>query len=207
MVRESNKPVDSDAKQAGEQMAAAAPQGDGTSAIEGQEREPIVLQVESLKQELDSMKDKYLRALADWQNSQKRASVERAEAVQRGQADLAKALLPVLDNLERTLDAARTAADATSLAKGVRIIHEQMLKVLGEFGLRRIDLQKGDPFDPVCQQAVAQQPSDEVEPEHILHVAQAGYTVHDRMLRPAAVVVARQPRESQDTQVDVNADI
>ncbi len=148
-------------------------------------------EVESLRKELDAMKDRYLRALADCQNIQKRAAAERNEAVQRGQADLVRALLPVLDNFERTVQAAGSAGDVKTVVEGIRIVHDQLLKVLGEFGLERMALAKGDPFDPVYHQAVAQQPTDEVDPEHVLHVAQAGYTMRDRTLRAATVVVGK----------------
>lgn len=214
MVQEPNKPADRQGpdgpadtgdKRSGDQVNGAQSPGDGATAVEGQHGEPT--SVAALKQELDAMKDKYLRALADCQNIQKRAMAERGEAVQRGQADMVRSLLPVLDNFERTLEAAKTATDVGSLTRGVRIICEQMLKVLGEFGLRKMEVNKGDPFDPVYQQAVAHQATDEVEPEHILHVAQAGYTMRDKMLRPAAVVVAKEPQESQDEQVNVDANL
>lgn len=184
MVQEPERPMDSKPRQ---QDA-----GDQAQAVE-LDRQGLLQQLDALTQERDALKDKYLRALADYQNSQKRAATERVEAGHHAQADVAKALLPVLDNFERTLEAARTAKDAGALAKGVQIIHEQMLKALAEFGVRRMEVRKGDPFDPVSQQAVAQQPTDEVKPEHILHVAQVGYTMRDRILRPATVVVAKEP--------------
>jgi molecular chaperone GrpE len=158
--------------------------------------------IESLRKDLEAMKDKYLRSLADCQNIHKRAAAERNEAVQRGQAEMAKALLPVLDNFERTMQAAKGAKNVQSVVEGVRIVHDQLLKVLGEFGLERMTLERGDPFDPEYQQALAQHPSDEVEPGHILHVAQAGYTMRGRLLRPASVVVAASPEAAAREQAD-----
>lgn len=194
MIQEPNKPADPRDGAEGSGQAEPSSQGDG--AVQAGDTE-----VESLRKELDAMKDKYLRSLADCQNIQKRAMAERTEAVQRGQADIAKALLPVLDNFERTMEAARSAKDIKTVADGVRIVHDQLLKVLGEFGLERMELAKGDAFDPTYHQAVAQHPTDEVEAEHVLHVAQAGYSMHDRLLRPATVVVAKAlpaPREQAD---------
>jgi len=185
MVQEPDRPADVEPKQATDQLAGNGAQA---QAVEGQN-------IEALQQELESIKGKYLRALADGQNFQKRAVAERTEAVQRGQADMARSLLSVLDNFERTLEAARSSKDATAFAKGVQMIYEQMLKILGDFGLKEMELSKGDPFDPVGQQAIAQQPTEEVEPGHILHVAQAGYMMRDRILRPAAVVVAQSPEQ------------
>ena len=192
MVQDANEPVDRQ-----DEPGASSPpgtDGKGDGGAEAAESE-----VESLRKELDMMKNKYLRSLADCQNIQKRAATERNEAVQRGQGELAKALLPVLDNFERTLEAARSVRDIKVVTDGVRIVYDQMTKVLSEFGLVRIALDKGDPFDPDWHQAIAQQPTDEVEPEHVLHVAQPGYTMRDRLLRPATVVVAKpvEPAASQ----------
>lgn len=188
MPQEPSKPVDPQ-----EPQASQAPQDQAAEPS----REQLVQQVESLSQELDQFKDKYLRALADYQNFHKRAAGERTEAVQRGQADMARSMLSVLDDFERTMEAAKAAQDAAGLADGVRIVYDHMIKTLGEFGLRRMDLHPGDPFDPLVHQAVAQQPSDQVKPEHVLHVAQPGYTMRDRVLRPAAVVVAKPPQPAQ----------
>lgn len=152
----------------------------------------------ALQQELDAMKDKYLRALADCQNAQKRAVADRNEAVLQAQSDLMRQLLLVLDDFERTLEAAGITEDAAALVKGVQIIQAQLFKILAQAGLEKIHLQAGDPFDPVHHQAVAQQPSDAVQPHHILHVAQAGYMMRDRILRPAAVVVAKATEQSDD---------
>ncbi len=175
MIQDPNKPADPQGNQpAPDDAATPGPQ-----------------EVESLRNELDTMKDKYLRSLADCQNIQKRAVAERNEAVYRGQADMAKALFSVLDNFERTLEAAKSTKDCKALAEGVRIVYDQMVKVLGEFGLERMSLAKGDPFDPTYHQAIAQHATDEVDPEHILHIAQPGYTMRDRLLRPATVIVAK----------------
>lgn len=191
MVQDADKPTDSQEQSAAAE-AGADSQGD---AVAG----PGALDVASLRKDLEAMKDRYLRSLADCQNIQKRAAVERNEAVHRGQAEFAKSLLPVLDNFERTLEAARSSQDIKAVTDGVRIIYDQLSKVLGDFGLERITLGKGDPFDPDWHQAIAQQPTDEVEPEHILHIAQPGYTMRHKLLRPATVVVAKptEPASSQ----------
>jgi len=165
-----------------------------TQADGGQQNEAVGAgqsEVDALRAELEAMKDKYLRALAEFQNAQKRAAAERRDAGRRGQAELAKALLPVLDDFDRTLDAAQSTTDVKSITQGVRIVYDHMLKVLGEYGLERMKVSKSDPFDPVRHQAISQHATDEVEPDHIFHVAQAGYTMHDLLLRPAAVVVAK----------------
>jgi molecular chaperone GrpE len=208
MVQDSNKPADAKENPA----APAGPQvpGQGNGGQEGSSIEAGPSEVESLRNELEAMKDKYLRALAEWQNGQKRAVAERRDAAWRGQADVAKALLPVLDNFERTLQAIRSAKEIKVVVDGVRIIYDQLLNALGEFGLQRMELGEGDPFDPTRHQAVAQHATDEVEPEHVVQVAQAGYTMRDTLLRPAAVVVAKRVEPAGQpgggSQVPDNAD-
>lgn len=198
MPQDPDKPADPQ-----DEFAAAQPDGAGqdAGAAEGAVP-PGNFEVESLRKDLEAMKDKYLRSLADCQNIQKRAAAERTEAVHRGQADMAKALLPVLDNFERTVEATRDIENAQAVVEGVRIVHDQLRKVLGEFGLERMPLAKGDPFDPEYHQAVAQHPTDEVDPNHVLHVAQAGYTVRGRLLRPASVVVAASPQPVGEERAD-----
>jgi molecular chaperone GrpE len=194
MVQDSQEPSDPQDDPAGTAQPDVPSQGDGDPA----DGEVAVgaSEVQSLRNDLNSMKDKYLRSLADCQNIQKRAAAERIEAVQRGQAEMVKALLPVLDNFERTVESAKGAKNLQSVVEGVRIVHDQLLKVLGEFGLERMTLARGDPFDPEYHQAVAQHPSDEVDPGNILHVAQAGYAMRGRLLRPASVVVAAAPEQA-----------
>jgi molecular chaperone GrpE len=199
MVEDPNNSVDPRDEPAGSARANTPAQGDGAATDgAGTSESPV----ESLRKDLDSMKDRYLRSLADCQNIQKRAAAERIEAVHRGQAEIAKALLPALDNFERTMEAVKGVKNVQSVVEGVRIVHDQLLKVLGEFGLERMTLAKGDPFDPEYHQAVAQHPSDEVDPGHILHIAQAGYIMRGRLLRPASVVVAAGPEPAAREQAD-----
>jgi len=198
MMEDPDKPADPRDEPAASAQPEPASQGDGAATDGAAAPGPFGAAgqspIESLRKDLDAMKDKYLRSLADCQNIQKRAAAERNEAVQRGQAEMAKVLLPVLDNFERTMEAAKGVRNVPSVVEGVRIVHDQLLKVLGEFGLQRMTLAKSDPFDPEYHQAVAQQPTDEVDPGHVLHVAQAGYTMRGKLLRPASVVVAKGPQ-------------
>jgi molecular chaperone GrpE len=189
MLEDSHEPADP-------QETPAEPSPSGGESLPEAAAQAVTSEVESLRNDLVSMKDRYLRSLADCQNIQKRAMAERDDAVRRAQAELARALLPVLDNFERTLAAARSAQNIQTVTEGVRIVYDQMVKVLGDFGVQRIALAKGDAFDPAVHQAIAQQPTDEVEPEQVLVVAQAGYTMRDRLLRAATVVVAKAPSAS-----------
>ncbi|HKK71391.1 MAG TPA: nucleotide exchange factor GrpE [Candidatus Krumholzibacteria bacterium] len=165
---------------------------------EGQE-EPAVSrevqlqsQVERLQAEADANRDKWMRAMAELENFRKRARRELDSSINLARADVLKQLLEVLDNFERALDAfdqAENGPDETFI-KGVTLIQDQLLKVLRENGVSRIEA-VGEPFDPNVHEAVSQIESDDVPSQHVAHVVKAGYRIEDQVLRPAVVVVAQ----------------
>jgi molecular chaperone GrpE len=142
----------------------------------------------------DEYKDRYLRAVADFENFRKRAARERQEAVQYANQALLEKLAPVLDSLEMALAAVTTGSpDAIdSLKKGVELVLGQLKNVLGEAGLVEIDA-LGQPFDPTWHEAVSQQETLEVPEGYVVQQLRKGYRLHQRLLRPATVVVARPP--------------
>ena len=115
---------------------------------------------------------------------------ERREAL----AAFARELLPVLDNLQRALDAALEQADEGPLSRGVALVRSQMLDVLGRSGILPIEAM-GRPFDPHFHESLGQQPRSDVTPDTVIEVLEPGYRFHDRVLRPARVIVAA-PAES-----------
>ena len=99
-------------------------------------------------------------------------------------------LLPVLDNLERTLGAAKQAGESGPLVQGVAMVQNQFLDLLKRYGITRIDAE-GKPFDPNVHQAVMQQETKDKPPNTVLQVLEHGYMNHDRVLRPAKVIVSK----------------
>jgi molecular chaperone GrpE len=152
---------------------------------------------ESLERELKELRDRNLRLMAESQNAQKRLERDKQEALRYAEFDFARALLPIVDDLERTLDAARTGADLKAVTEGVRIVHEHVLKVLRERGIQPIDA-AGQPFDPTHHEALLQQPSDEFPAGTVIQEAARGYTMHERTLRPARVIVSSGPPGRKD---------
>jgi molecular chaperone GrpE len=108
------------------------------------------------------------------------------------QMPLAADLLPALDNLERAIAAADQAGDKGALIQGVSMVQGQILDVLRRHGVTRIEAQ-GAAFDPNLHQAVMQQPTKEHPPQTVLLVLEQGYMLHERVLRPARVIVAMPP--------------
>ena len=102
---------------------------------------------------------------------------------------LALELLPALDNLERAVQAAKQVGEQGPLVQGVAMVQTQILDALKRQGITRIEAQ-GQPFDPNLHQAVMQQPTADQPPNTVLQVLQQGFMIHDRVLRPASVIVA-----------------
>lgn len=138
--------------------------------------------------------DRLVRSTADFENFKKRAAREREESVKFANESLLKKLVTVLDNFEMALAAAgqQPPAGAQSLQAGVAMIHQQLRNVLQETGLEEVDA-TGRMFDPKWHEAVSQQDSADVPEGSVLQQLRKGYKLRDRLIRPAAVVVARKP--------------
>lgn len=139
-------------------------------------------------------KDAQLRAMADLDNVRKRAEREISAGLKFGAEKLLGELLGVSDSLELGLKAAGDNAEGPmkSLVEGMQLTMRQLLAVLEKQGVTQID-PAGQPFNPDLHEAVSMVPSAEVPPNHVLSVMQKGYKLHERLLRPAMVVVARAP--------------
>jgi molecular chaperone GrpE len=137
-------------------------------------------------------KDNWLRAAADLENFKKRAARERIEATQFANAALLQKLLPVLDNFEMAQAAAQDAQGdkLASLQTGIAMIQQQLKTALVEAGLEEMDAH-GKLFDPTFHEAVSQQETDSVPEGQVLQQIRKGYKLRDRLLRPAAVIVAK----------------
>jgi len=128
--------------------------------------------------------------LAEYVNARKR--LLQATEVEKKYASepLVKDLLSALDNLDRALQAANKAGDSGPLATGVSATANRFLDVLRRHGVNRIETKSGDAFDPNRHEAVMQQAAQGIDPGHIIQVLQHGFLLHDRVLRPATVIVA-----------------
>ena len=168
-------------------------------AVEAAEQDTVA-EGESLEERLaaaEAKAEEHLndlkRVAADFDNFRKRAARERSETVVFANERLVKELLPVLDDLQRALQAAEEHEEAT-LEEGVRLVHRQLADVLRKAGLAEIET--NGKFDPHVHEALLSQPS-EADEGSVIEVLQKGYRLGDRVLRPARVVVAA-PTESDD---------
>ena len=161
----------------------------------------------ALFEERDSLKDQLLRALADVENMRRRTERELESARKYAHAGFARDLVGAIDNLSRAIDAAPAADEAASpealgsLFTGLEMSWTEIQTTMERHGIKRVD-PKGEKFDYNLHQAIFEVPSDEHEPGTVVEVVQHGYVLHDRLLRPAMVGVAK----GADTEASVSGD-
>jgi molecular chaperone GrpE len=153
---------------------------------------------EQAKRDLDEARDRLLRAQAELDNFRKRARRELEEERRYAALPLLGDLLPVLDNIGRAIQAAEKNPEAGSLVEGVKMVAQQLEGVLARHHCVRIEALH-QPFDPHLHQAIMQQPSADHPAGAVLHVAQEGYQVHDRVVRPSQVIVSTAPESGAAT--------
>lgn len=152
-------------------------------------------EIEALIAERDEFRDKFMRALADAENSRKRSERDRREAEQYGGSKLARDLLPVYDNLKRALDVVDDDLrdHAAGLVEGVDLTLRELLNIFEKHGITRITPKPGDRFDPQLHEAMFEAPLPGTKAGEIIQVMNEGFMLHDRLLRPAQVGVSSNP--------------
>ncbi len=147
-------------------------------------------EMDLVRGELGEARDKMLRAQAELDNYRKRARRELEDERKYAEINLLRDLLPVHDNIVRAIEAAGKKADATALLEGLKIVRKQLDSVLEKHHCEPIT-GEGLPFDPAMHNAMMQQPSPEHPENTVLNIVQSGYHLHDRVLRPAQVIVSK----------------
>jgi molecular chaperone GrpE len=163
------------------------------------ELEQLRAKLAQAEQARDQNLDLARRTQAEFENYQKRAQRDRAQDLRYAQAPLAFDILAILDNLDRAVAAAQQAGETGPLVQGVAMVQSQVLDAFRRHGVTRIEA-KGEPFDPNLHQAVMQQPSQDYPPGTVIQVLEHGYRIHDRVLRPARVIVSTAPAEGGPSQ-------
>jgi molecular chaperone GrpE len=177
------------------------PDSDGTDSEQAAEAEQSVEadrgEIEKLRaevaekdRELAEIKDKYLRLLADSENVRKRLRQQSEESVRLQRESLLREMLPMIDNLERAVAAARGGGNGKPIVEGVEMVLRAMLDFLKAQGVTQVSA-VGQPFDPQRHEAVDQVASAEHPPNTVIREFHRGYQIGDRMLRPARVAVAK----------------
>lgn len=164
------------AETAAPEVDAAAPEADAAPKAEEKPAEP-------------DWKDRYARAMADFDNFRKRTARDRDDLVQFAAEGVVKDVLATVDNLARALDGAKERAD-DPFVKGVRLVYDGLLKTLADHGATPLD-SVGEPFDTNYHEAIAQMPSEDVAAGLVMDEVQRGWLLHGKPLRPAKVVVSK----------------
>ena len=156
------------------------------------------------QEELQIYQDKYIRLAAEFENYKRRAQRDQSDTIRYANESLLKNLLSTIDNLERAIQSGKDAGTNGPLMEGVELTHKQFIETVEKLGVRQVS-SIGNPFDPTMHQAVARVESDTAEPNTVVEEFQKGYFLHDRILRPAMVTVAKEksdqtePSSTQDT--------
>lgn len=172
---------DTPPKSAGEAASAPAP---GAKA-----EEP------PLEQQLSQLKDLLLRRSAEFENYKRRVEQESLTTLRMANEGLVLAILPIMDDLERSLKAGKSSNDPAAFYRGVELIAQKLLKVLESQGVRAFE-SAGQPFDVHRHDALLQVPKADVAPQTILEEVERGYEMHDKVIRHAKVVVSAPPSEN-----------
>ncbi len=146
--------------------------------------------IPELKERLLSEKDRVLRLSAEFENYKKRQQRESAEFKKFANETIFRQLLTVVDNLERAIDSTRKDIDNGGLLEGVKLTYKELLKLFETFNVKPVEAEN-QLFDPNFHQAVTQEETDEFPENTVSKVLQKGYLLHDRLIRPAMVVVSK----------------
>jgi molecular chaperone GrpE len=181
-------PTDNEHAKAAEQEAqpGAAPESEAPSV----DMEALRHEVQKLKEESAHHLDQWKRTAANLENYRKRVEKERAGLLSLGQATLIAQLLPVLDDLQRAFQTLPPALRSLTWTDGVALIERKLDMILEQYGLTEIEA-LGKPFDSALHQSVLQEETSEHPDGHVMAILQRGYMLHERVLRPAMVKVAR----------------
>jgi len=177
---------------------------EGPSSTDKEKREQTLLEkvhaeVEAKANDAAEGHDKWLRLAAEFENYKKRMQKEKSDVMQFGNESLLRAVLPILDNLERAIDHGKKMNENGTLLQGVEIILRQFLAILERFGVKPVAAM-GESFDPEKHEAVSQAESDQ-EPDRVISELEKGYLFHERLLRPAKVLVSKAlPEKETETE-------
>jgi molecular chaperone GrpE len=157
--------------------------------------------LESVEQESKESYDRFLRVSAEFENYKKRAAREMNDFRKFANESFVKAMLPVVDNLDRAIESSSNDDHSnSSVVEGVNMTLKEILKIFEQFGVKPFQ-SLGKTFDPALHQAVMQEESDDHPEKTILNELEKGYMIHDRLLRPAMVVVSKKTdSENQENQ-------
>lgn len=159
----------------------------GDAAEKTEEKDPLT----AAQEEIEQLKDKYLRSVAEFDNYRKRTLKEKAELILNGSEKAVQAILPVIDDMERAIANAEKTEEVEVLREGMKLIYQKTNKILESLGVKKIDTEDAD-FDTNFHEAVAMVPGmGDDKKGKVLDCVQTGYTLNDKVIRHAKVAVGQ----------------
>ncbi len=164
--------------------------------------EKMEARIKELEKEVEANYDRFVRVTADFENYKKRTAREMGDLRKFANETILKDMLSVVDNLERAVESgSKQDSDKQTLLEGVEITLKDLFRLFEKYGVKDFK-SEGEPFDPVFHQAMMQQQTNEYPDNTVVNELQKGYTIHERLLRPAMVVVARNISDQQCDETD-----
>lgn len=180
-----NEKENTNAQEASSGEADAGENGD--TAEKAEEKDPLT----AAQEEIEQLKDKYLRSVAEFDNYRKRTLKEKAELILNGSEKAVQAILPVIDDMERAIANAEKTEEVEVLREGMKLIYQKTNKILESLGVKKIDTEDAD-FDTNFHEAVAMVPGmGDDKKGKVLDCVQTGYTLNDKVIRHAKVAVGQ----------------
>jgi len=173
-----------------ETPSGSEPAKEGNAGPASTQKDDIQEQMLQLKAERDKYKDIALRSVADLDNYRKRMAREKDEAIRFANASFLERLIPILDNFELGLQAAKASGGQSAVVDGMSMVSRQLQDFLTSCGIETVDA-TGQPFNPNIHEAIAQEEDPEIEEGHVIRQLRKGYRLKDRLIRPANVVVSK----------------
>ena len=167
-----------------------------TQPLEPSSDVSVAAELRKLKSQNEELQDRLLRTQAELENFRRRTMKEAADAMKYQSLPVIRDILPGIDNLQRALDAAEKSGDLQNLVDGIRMVAMQFQDTLKAHSAEAIN-PEGQPFDPNIHEALTQIPTAGCAPMTVLQVVERGFRIHDRMIRPAKVIVSCTPPESE----------
>lgn len=166
--------------------------GAAKQAADGAGAQPKLSEVDELKAQVEKYKNDYLYLRAEFDNFRRNVVKERSDLMKYGSERLLVDILGVLDNFERALEHKATPENLATYTKGIEMTQAELKSVLQKFGVTEVPSQ-GLPFDPAVHEALSSEETDKVKPGSVSRVFKKPYKLHDKLIRPGQVVVAKEP--------------
>lgn len=196
--KKSPKNVQIDVDESAETTAKVNPEEENEVCVDENSVEALSEKILAIEKEAHENYDRFLRVSAEFENHKKRTAREMAEFRKYAIDTFVKEMLPVVDNLQRAIDSAKEKGEKNGgLIEGVQLTLKDMLKVFDKFCVKPIEA-LGEIFDPTYHQAVQQEETQNHTYNTVIRELQTGYTIHDRLLRPSMVIVAKSSSKKED---------